>query len=66
MAMVREFFTKETSHRSSEEMNEALLDIALTFEDMAIWKSREQDLSLKSCSKYRKDSDDMFLTKAST
>ena len=35
MDMVREFFTKETSHRPSEEMYEALSDIALTLQDMA-------------------------------
>ena len=40
--MVREFFNKETSHRPSEEMYEALLDIALTLEDMANGKAENK------------------------
>jgi hypothetical protein len=42
MAMAREFFNKETSHRPSEEMSEALLDIALTLEDMANGKAENK------------------------
>ena len=42
MAMAREFFNKETSHRPSEEMYEALLDIALTLEDMANGKAENK------------------------
>ena len=42
ITMVREFFNKETSHRPSEEMYEALLDIALTLEDMANGKAENK------------------------
>jgi hypothetical protein len=42
MAQVREFFNNKTSHRPSEEMYEALSDIALTLEDMANGKAENK------------------------
>ena len=42
MAQVREFFNNKTSHRPSEEMYEALSDIALTFENMANGKAENK------------------------
>jgi hypothetical protein len=42
MAMVREFFTKETSHRPSAEMYEALEHIATSLEDIANEKAENK------------------------
>ena len=42
MDMVRKFFNKETSHRPSEEMYQALEDIALTLEEMVIGEAENK------------------------